>query len=315
VQRLAPGCAFTGRHGTQVSTGGIELETFGTAEAPVVVVLGGISASRHIASHAGNAAPGWWEPFVGEGRAVDPRRFRALGVDYAAPEDGPVDTADQAELLALALDQLGVRIVHAIIGASYGGMVALAFAALHPERVGRLVVIGAAHESHPMATAVRVVQRRIVRLGIAAGRPAEGLGIARALAVTTYRTSDEFAGRFPGPPALAQGGARFPVEDYLDHHAERFTATHSPERFLSLSESIDLHRVDPAAVTVPATLVTVTRDTLVPPRQMRELHTGLSGPAQLIEIDSLYGHDAFLKEVAALTPIVSHALLNGAAHA
>ena len=86
---------------------------------------------------------------------------------------------------------------------------------------------------------------------------------------------------------------------------------HSPARFLSLSESIDLHRLDPAAVKVPATLVAVTGDTLVPPRQVRELHARLGGPARLIEIESIYGHDAFLKEVGALTPIIAHALDNG----
>ena len=287
---------------------GVELH--GAPWAPIVVALGGISASRHVAAHAADDSPGWWDDFIGAGRAIDPTRYRVLGMDYIAG-GAPVGTDDQARLLAAALDQLGIATVRAIVGSSYGGMVGLAFAALFPSRVGRLVIISAAHESHPMATAWRVIQRRITRLGIAAGRPREGLGLARALAITTYRTADEFAARFKGGPRADGEGWRWPVEEYLDHHGDRFAATCPAERFLALSESIDLHRVDPASVTVPATLVAVSGDTLVPPWQMRDLERKLAGPTSLVEISSVYGHDAFLKEPQVLAPFISNALSAG----
>ena len=283
-------------------------EVQGREGAPAVVALGGISANRHVASHAGDTRPGWWESFAGPGRAVDTERYRVVGADYLADGGKPVDTFQQAIHLAKQLDAIGVERAHALIGSSYGGMVALAFGALFPTRVGRLVLISATHESHPMATAWRVIQRRITRLGIEAGRPAEGLGLARALAVTTYRTADEFAERFEGSPTIVDESPRWPVESYLDHQADRFSRDCLPERFLALSESIDLHRVNPESVMVPCTLVAVHGDVLTPPWQIRELHQRLGGSARLVEINSIYGHDAFLKEVSILTPVIADAL-------
>ena len=75
------------------------------------------------------------------------------------------------------------------------------------ERVEQLVVISAADRAHPMATAWRSVQRRIVRFALAAAGPAEGLELARALAMATYRSPEEFAARF----ALAPRRGRWPV--------------------------------------------------------------------------------------------------------
>ena len=127
-------------------------EIAGPRGAPVIAVLGGISASKHITSSASDPSPGWWEDVVGPGRALDTRRFRVLGIDYVTRGQGsaPVTTTDQAEALAAALDKAGIRSLHALVGASYGGMVALAFGVRYSERARRLIVISAAHESDPM---------------------------------------------------------------------------------------------------------------------------------------------------------------------
>src|SRR6202042_708263 len=74
-----------------------------------------------------------------------------------------ISTYDQAELLVRLLNNLGLKSLRAIVGGSYGGMVALAFGERYPERVSRLIVIGAADRTHPMATAWRSVQRQILR--------------------------------------------------------------------------------------------------------------------------------------------------------
>src|SRR6476619_4568772 len=124
-------------------------EIVGPADAPVVVVLGGISASRHVTSSSANPRPGWWEQFCGPGRAINTDRFRILSIDYRGEgSDGhSLTTYDQALALISALDSAGVQSARAIVGASYGGMIALAFGAIAPKRVRRLVVIVAANES------------------------------------------------------------------------------------------------------------------------------------------------------------------------
>ena len=112
--------------------------------------------------------------------------------------DGPasrIGSEDQADAIAALLLELGIRRLHAFVGASYGAMVGLAFAARHPERVRRLVAIAGAHRAHPLAIAVRNLQREIVRLGRTPRRRGAGLDLARRLAMTTYRGEREFAER------------------------------------------------------------------------------------------------------------------------
>ncbi len=101
---------------------------------------------------------------------------------------------------------------------------------------------------------------------------------------------------------------RFPIEDYLFARGDDYVQKYRAETFLALSESIDLHRMDATAVRTPATLIAVREDQLVPFDDMQGLSARLNGPRQLIEINSIFGHDAFLKEGAALNPIIKQAL-------
>src|SRR4249919_3128669 len=182
----------------------------GPAGAPVVVAMGGISASRRVWL-PDEPRGGWWHEIVGPGLALDTQRFRILSFDYlgaSADSTGPRDGApfptvsayDQAELLLRLINHLGIASLRAFAGASYGGMVALAFGERFPDRVARLIVISAADRAHPMASAWRVVQRRIVKFALESGKAAQGLELARALAMTTYRSAEEFAARFGGAP-------------------------------------------------------------------------------------------------------------------
>lgn len=310
---------FPLEHGGALRAGLLAFELSGPAEAPLVVVQGGISAGRHVTATALDPTPGWWQPQVGAERAIDTDRFRVLSTDWlggigassgpgrAAHDAGPfplVSSCDQARALLALLDEQGLETVDRFVGASYGGMVALAFAALAPERVRGITAISAAHESHPRASAWRSVQRRIVELGTRHGEGAAALELARGLALTTYRSRHELAERFADPPSIEAGRARFAVEGYLEARGRDFAGRFSPAAFLSLSLAIDLHRVKPERITTPTTLVAATSDELVPVEQIRELSSRLAGPVRLIEIESRYGHDAFLKEIDTIGAIV-----------
>ena len=291
----------------------VRYEIIGPRGAPVVAVLGGISASRHVASSPSDPSPGWWEDVVGPGRTIDTRHFRVLGVDYVSNESSTssVTTIDQAEALATALDQAGIPSVHAVVGASYGGMVALAFGLKFGARAKRLIVISAAHESDPIATALRHLQRRVVALGSAVGRERDGLAIARGIAMTSYLTSRHFEDRIE----LCDRNDSRLVEDrignYLKTRGEQFADKWTPERYNALSLSLDLHQICPEDVTVPTTVIAITGDRLVPVAQARELARRLGGPSQLIELDSSLGHDAFLGDSACIAQFVNELLRLG----
>ena len=331
--RLAPGASpgpsrdvlqlsgdFALTHGGRLSSPRLAFEQ--TGEGPPVVALGGISAGRHLTATSEDPSAGWWSAQVGAGQAIDTRAFRALSFDYlggngnssgprsatAAEEFPAISTSDQARALAALLDALEIPRLHALVGASYGGMVALAFAALYPQRVERLVVLSAADRAHPMATAWRSLQRRIVRLALSQDLGEQGLALSRGLAMTTYRSGEEFAERFAGPVRFTERGARFPVEGYLEARGRDFARDFDPHAFLRLSESLDLHSVDPRRVSAPTTLVAVRSDQIVPLAQMQALARRLAGPSRLVEIASPYGHDAFLKEIRAVGSILRGAL-------
>ena len=290
----------------------------GARGAPVVAVLGGISAGRNVFSLQ-PGAPGWWEDAIGPGRALDTDRYRVLGIDFlggshrsTGPDVGQVfpsvSAFDQARLLVALMDRLGIARLRASLGASYGGMVTLALAQAHPQRVEHAVVLSAAHRTHPMSTAWRSVQRAIVRYALGHGEGPRGLVLARALAMATYRSAREFEERFPGQAEATPEGFRFPVESYLLARGESYAAVYRPEAFVCLSESIDLHRVDPAAIRVPTTLLGVAEDQLVPLADMRQLRDQHGGNCSLTEISSIYGHDAFLKETEVLRDLLARAL-------
>jgi homoserine O-acetyltransferase len=305
-------------HGGKLS-GGVRIawRMAGPTNAPVVCALGGISANRRVCL-TDDPRQEWWSQIAGPDRPLDVNQFRVLSFDYlggsgdsTGPEPGTtfpsISSYDQADMLARVLDHLAVRSLHAIAGGSYGGMVALAFGEHYPERVSHLLVIGASDRAHPMATAWRSVQRQIVRFALDCGRAKDGLQLARALAMSTYRSSEEFSARFNGAPALDGERFVFPVESYLFSRGGDYASRHRPEAFLCLSESIDLHRVDAGRIFVPTTAVAVREDQLVPLADMRAMVARLP-VARLHELSSIYGHDAFLKETEQLRRIFAVAL-------
>lgn len=292
----------------------------GPDSGPLVVALGGISADRRVASASAHE-PGWWQNIAGNGLALPADRCRILSYDYlggSGDSTGPagaelfpaVSTYDQAELLLWLLNHLGIKSLQALFGASYGGMVGLAFAERYPERLSRLCVISAADRGHPMATAWRSVQRGIVRFAQQLGDAEGGLKLARALGMATYRSPEEFAARFSAAPHHDGDRHVFAVEKYLFSRGDDFVKRHRPEAYLVLSESIDLHRVEAARIFVPTTAVGVAEDQLVPLCDVRAMVARLPD-AELIELSSVYGHDAFLKENEQLKPIFAGLLEPG----
>jgi homoserine O-acetyltransferase len=315
---------FALRHGGELREVRVAWRLDGPVAAPLVVVLGGISGHRRVYGRAGEPA-GWWQEIAGGSGGFPSDRLQVLSFDYlggsgettgpmGAPDAGSVgfpsvDTSDQARLLALLLDHLGVASLSSFVGASYGGMVGLAFATLFPDRLRRLMVVSAADRTDPMSTAWRSVQRQVIRFGASVGRSAEGLRLARALAQATYRSREEFAGRFTG--AASRDGVThqfvFPVESYLLARGTDYADRFAPGGFLCLSESIDLHRVETSRIVVPVEAVAVRQDQLVPIADVRDMVQRLPD-ARLTEVSSPYGHDAFLKERSLLQPIFERLL-------
>ncbi len=160
----------------------IAYETWGTLSPTkdnVILLHTGLSASSHAASTSLNPSPGWWENFIGPGRALDTNKFfiictNVIGGCYGStgpasmePETGkpwatrfPVlSIFDMIRAQFHLLDRLGVDKLYASAGCSMGAMQSLAAGWLFPERVGKIVSISGTARSTPSSIAMRFAQR------------------------------------------------------------------------------------------------------------------------------------------------------------
>lgn len=276
-------------------------QAWGSRDAPVAIVLGGISAGRDVGD--------WWRGQCGIGRSLDPGRQRLVSIDWLGGADrstGPrgdevfpaIDSLDQAHAILALLNHLGIARVATVVGASYGGCVAQHLAVLLGNRLERLVIIGAAHRASPWALALRHLQR--AGIVAAAGEPVaerDALRRARALAVLAYRTPDELESRF-GDEAPANG-----VLGWLDAHGERFARRFDVQAFLRLSASLDAHACDVERIAARTIVVAFEEDLIVPLALAQASARRIPG-ARFVALRSRYGHDAFLKEVAAIAAVL-----------
>ncbi len=302
-------------HGGEIKDGHIAYSYYGDSSLPCILVLGGISAGRDVAHRTKEYASGWWSCQVGYGQSIDLNRYSVLGIDYlggngqssrselhANAQLCAIDSRDQARAIAVLAKQLSIQRFYSVIGSSYGGMVALALLEEFPSLVAQALVISSAHHSSPQSTGIRNIQREVVRLGLACGFADHALSLARSLAMVTYRSPQELAERFAAQTHIDQEGFHAPIVDYLQARGTAFADAFDPEAFCCLSQSIDLHRVAPEKFTRPLTCVAVAEDQLIP-IELIERMAGLAN-ANFIKINSIYGHDAFLKEQEAIGWII-----------
>jgi homoserine O-acetyltransferase len=281
----------------------LRYELVGPTGAPLLIVAGGISAGRHAVASGAYPEPGWWQS-----QSESFESHRLLSIDWLGADgelDQPIDPADQADALAALLQALDLGPAAAFVGASYGGMVGMHLAARHPRGIGALLAISASARPHPFSSARRSLQRRAVVLGESTGDPEAGVALARAMAMLTYRTPQEFAERFDAPPTVKDGRVRVAADAYLDSQGERHCRKMGAAAYRRLSESIDLHRIDASDLSLPVTLVAVDHDTLVPAADVRAFADELAS-ARFHLVRSRFGHDAFLKEDEQVATILSH---------
>ena len=317
-----------------------------------VLLFTGMSPSAHATSSAADPSPGWWEQMVGPGRPIDTRRFfvvcmNSLGSCFGStgpaspdPRTGapyrltfPVLTLEDVANAGRALvAELGISRLRAVVGPYMGGMSALALVLQHPGISQGLLLISTAARSLPFATALRSLQREMIRRDPAwnegnyapGAGPVAGMRLARKLGMITYRSALEWEQRFGRERTAAERrssdpfGIDFEVEAYLEHHALKFTGDFDANCYLYLSRASDLFDVADHGGSLAAGLgrirveramvIGVETDLLFPIRQQRELAAGLESPGRdvrLVELPSIQGHDSFLVDMDQFRPVVA----------
>lgn len=327
-------------------------ETWGEPRGDNAILLTtGLSPSAHAARHGPEDDPGWWEEMVGPGKPIDTERWFVVccnvlggchgstGPSSPDPKTGqpyaldfPIVTLrDMMRLQHELLAHLSVERLHAVIGSSMGGMLALEFAALFPEAVDRLIAISASGMTHPFAIALRHVQRRAVMLDPAwrggryydEGQPAAGLSLAREIGTITYRSDIEWTNRFGRAwqsGDLFDFSGRFEIESYLQHQGEKYPQSYDANSYLYLSRAMDLHDLGRGRggliegvrrIRSRTLLIGVTTDVLIPVFEIDELAEAFvqtGNPAELHVLDIETGHDSFLIHPDAFGPPIAEFL-------
>jgi homoserine O-acetyltransferase/O-succinyltransferase len=299
--------------------------------APQVLVI-------HALTGSADAAGDWWAPLIGPGLAFDTDAVgvlcaNLLGGVYGSTGPATVDPAtgrpwagafpavsarDEARALWALADALGIDGFSLVTGGSLGGMIALEVALSRPDGVGHVVPIAAPAATGAMAIAWNHIQLELVdRLG------ADGLALARQLAMTTYRSEADFDGRF-GRRREADG--RLSIASYLDHQGEKLVERFDPDAYRVLVRVMDGHDVgrgrggiEPALARLASAGTALTGlgiegDILYGPAQVRALVDAAAAAgvdARYRELASAKGHDAFLIEWPQLTEILAESLADG----
>ena len=310
-----------------------------------IILFTGLSPSAHAAATAVDPSPGWWQRMIGPTLAIDTHRYfvmciNSLGSCFGSTGPASIDPAtgeryrlsfpevtveDIARGGYEAMRALGIERAAVVMGASLGGSVVTAFAALFPQGARRLVSISGSAAASPFAIALRSVQREaILRDPDWQGGnyalehpPRNGMRLARKLGTITYRSATEWRQRFGREPIAGNAlraspfAPRFAVEGYLEAQAERFTRIFDANCYLYLSRAMDRFDLaehggsNRAALTgsglESALVIGVESDLLYPIHEQAAIAEALeqAGIAtRFARLPSLEGHDAFLVDIA-----------------
>ncbi|MCX6362026.1 MAG: homoserine O-acetyltransferase [Armatimonadetes bacterium] len=220
------------------------------------------------------------------------------------------------------IDALGVRRLHLVAGGSMGGMQALEWAVTYPEMVDACCPVASSARNSAQAIAFNECMRRAIRLdpNWQGGRyyggepPRDGLALARMIGTITY-LSDPIMQRMFGRKSAREESAaehdlhiRFDVERYLHEEGEKLIRRFDANTYVVVSRAIDLHDLSRGYSSLEAAyqrlqavmlLIGISSDILFYPHHIVEMDEALRRlgvDSTYWEMDSDYGHDAFLVE-------------------
>ncbi len=340
----------------------IAYETHGALNADAsnaILICHALTMDQHVASpHPITGKPGWWMNMVGPGKPIDTDRFCVICppvigscMGSSGPQtrtaDGkpwamrfPVITIrDMVRAQALLLDHLGVARLHAVIGGSMGGMLALSWAATFPERVAAVMVIASTARHSAQNIAFHEVGRQAIMADpnwrggdyYQDGKaPDNGLAVARMAAHITYMSeqglTEKFGRRLQDRDVKTFGfDADFQIESYLRHQGLSFTDRFDANSYLYITRAMDYfdlaeehggHLANAfAATSARFCLVSFDTDWLYPTPESKAIVHALNAsgaPVSFVELASPFGHDAFLLDTPGLDGVIEGFLGAGA---
>ena len=254
------------------------VETYGTLNADrsnAILICHALSGSHHAAGwHDGDRKPGWWNHYIGPGKAIDSRRFfivcpNNIGSCFGStgpttinpatqqpwgPDFPPLRARDWMESQHLLMQHLGITCWAAVVGGSLGGMQAMRWSLEYPEKLLNSIVIASAMKLSAQNIAFNEIARRAIKSDpdYLAGRylenhrvPRHGLALARMIGHVTYLSDVAMAEKFGRELNIGNFSVgekdpiEFQIESYLNYQGDKFADDFDANAYILITKMLD----------------------------------------------------------------------------
>ncbi len=321
--------SYTTAGGATIKNVKIGWEAYGTLNADksnAILITHFFTATSHAFGKyaASDAAPGYWNYLIGPDKPIDTNKYYVLSSDTLVnlnvnapnvvttgpasinPDTGKpygmsfpvVSIRDFVNVQAALIESLGIRKLHAVVGASMGGLQAYEWAASHPDKVSRIVAAIAAPAADPYLIGWLDAWAAPIKLdpkwngGDYYGKDAPVDGVAAALKLVTLQAQHfEWASKTQGglaDPTKEPGKAmdnKFKIQATLDGVGSARAKSSDANSFLYLVKANQLADADPAKIKIPTLVIyTLTDEIFYPPnveeaaKKMNAETATISGP-------------------------------------
>jgi len=278
MELFAPPNPLSLRSGTSLGPIRVAYQTYGTlspAKDNAIYICHALTGDMHAAGRMQKRRkPGWWDGFVGPGKALDtdkyfvicanvlggcqgttgpasinPQTGRPYGIDFPF-----VTVEDMVKVHSELVRQLGIERLLSVIGGSLGGMQVLQWAAQYPAQLNSAIVLASSARLSAQGIAFNAVGRRAIyadpnfKEGQFYGEdgPRFGLALARMIAHITYLSEDsielKFGRRLQDRDSLSHelhAETEFEIESYLHYQGKRFVERFDANSYLYLTRAMD----------------------------------------------------------------------------
>ena len=337
----------------------IAYETYGEMnedQSNVVLICHALSGSHHAAGfYEGDRKPGWWDGLIGDGKAIDTRKYYVISTNVIGscfgstgpmsenyPSEAPyrlkfpvVTIKDMIRAQMHLLSDLGIYHLRAIVGGSMGGMQALQFAIDYPNLADDIIALAATYATRPWTIAFNKVAVEAIRRDprFENGNYAkdafkeeglDGLAIGRIAGHISYLSpdsmEDKFGRNYVSNDGLFELFGRYEVERYMEYNTTNFSKNFDPLSYLYIVKAINTFNLTrgydtlyDAVLRIKARmhLISFRSDYLFFPKEMEHIYRMMQRNGQecnYTEIESNYGHDAFLVELDKFDGLIKEVL-------